>query len=292
MTDVAVLGAGRMGTALAARLATGGHTVAVWSRTSEHARAAADAAGVNATAVDDVSAAVGAAEVVLTFLADGAATCDVLLNAAVLGTLTPRHLVADLGTSGTEAVEAVGRVLKERGVRFVDAPVSGSVSTVNAGQLLIMASGSPADVAALESVLAPVASAVIRVGDIGAGQVMKLAVNLIVYATNAAISEALVLAESAAIPRETVYDVLQSSVVVSPFLKYKRTAFLDDQQPVAMALALVCKDLGLIRELAQRLDVSQPMTAAVADLVTDACAQGFGSLDMASLSRFLPLSTR
>jgi 3-hydroxyisobutyrate dehydrogenase len=291
MADIAVLGAGRMGTALVSRLATGGHRVHVWSRTAEHARDAATAAGENASATEDVAEAVASADVVLSFLADGAATCEVLLNARVLDALTPRHLVCDLGTSGIDAVTTLGRVLRAHGVRFVDAPVSGSVPTVNAGQLLVMASGSASDVAYLAPLLAPVASKVIHVGDIGAGQAMKLAVNLIVYATNAAISEAMVLAESAAIPGEIAYDVLQSSVIASPFLTYKRAAFLDDAQPVAMALALVSKDLTLVRALGHELKAPQPVTVAVAQLVTDACARGYAAKDMASLHQFLPLST-
>jgi 3-hydroxyisobutyrate dehydrogenase-like beta-hydroxyacid dehydrogenase len=208
----------------------------------------------------------------------------------VLDAVKPGQLVCDLGTSGIDTVKRLERVLAEREVRFVDAPVSGSVPTVQAGRLLVMAGGSAQDVADVTPVLAPVAANVIHVGEVGAGQAMKLAVNLIVYATNAAISEALVLAETAGIHREVAYDVLQNSVVSSPFLTYKRAAFLDDSEPVAMSLALVNKDLGLILALARELEVSQPVTAAVAQRVTAACTEGYAAHDMASLRRFSPRS--
>lgn len=288
MADVAVLGTGRMGAALARRLAGAGHRVTVWNRTAAAAQAVADAlpAG-SATVAATPAEAVRDRDVVLAMLADGAATRAVVLDTAVLAALRRGSVVCDLGTSGVDTATALEAGLAAAGVRFVDAPVSGSVPAVEAGTLLVMAGGDPAAVDAARPVLEAVARRVLRVGGAGAGQAMKLAVNLVVHDLNAALSEALILAESAGITRESAYDVLQDSVVGAPFVAYKRAAFLDPGTPVAMSLDLVLKDLGLITALAADHGVPCGVTEAARTSVRDACAAGLGGQDMAALSRFL-----
>jgi 3-hydroxyisobutyrate dehydrogenase len=225
-------------------------------------------------------------QVVLSILADGSATCDVLLDTQVLSALAEGVVVCDLGTSGPAAARTLAARLSQAGVSFVDAPVSGSVPAVVAGTLLVMAAGDPAAVRAAEPVLAAFARRVIRVGEAGAGQAMKLAVNLVVHDLNAALAEALVLAEKSGITRQAAYDVLQDSVVGAPFVTYKRAAFLDPSTPVAMSLDLVLKDLGLVAALAAELGVDDPVTLAARTRVAAACEAGFASQDMAALSRF------
>lgn len=285
MAEVAVLGAGRMGSAMARRVAGAGHRLTVWNRTGAAADALASSVP-GARAAGTAAEAVRGCDVVLSMLADGAATCAVLLDMDVLGALPRRGVVCDLATSGVAAAGALGAVLAEAGVPFVDAPVSGSVPAVEAGTLLVMAGGDPAAIAVAEPVLAAFASRVVRVGDVAAGQAMKLAVNLVVHDLNAALSEALILAEHAGITRETAYDVLADSVVAAPYVRYKRAAFLEPATPVAMSLDLVRKDLRLIAELAADMGVAIAVTTAAEVVVDAACEAGHGSEDMAALSRF------
>ena len=195
-----MLGTGRMGSAMARRVAGAGHGLTLWNRNPARARALAASvpgAAVAATAEE----AVRGCDVVLSVLADGEATCAVLLDTAVLAALPRGGVVCDLATSGVAAAGELGAALAAVGVRFVDAPVSGSVPAVDAGTLLVMAGGEAAAIAAAEPVLAAFARRVVRVGDVSAGQAMKLAVNLVVHDLNAALSEALVLAEHAGIGR-------------------------------------------------------------------------------------------
>lgn len=285
MAEVAVLGAGRMGSAMARRVAGAGHRLTVWNRTGAAADALASSVP-GARAAGTAAEAVRGCDVVLSMLADGAATCAVLLDMDVLGALPRRGVVCDLATSGVAAAGALGAVLAEAGVPFVDAPVSGSVPAVEAGTLLVMAGGDPAAIAVAEPILAAFASRVVRVGDVAAGQAMKLAVNLVVHDLNAALSEALILAEHAGITRETAYDVLADSVVAAPYVRYKRAAFLEPATPVAMSLDLVRKDLRLIAELAADMGVAIAVTTAAEVVVDAACKAGHGSEDMAALSRF------
>jgi 3-hydroxyisobutyrate dehydrogenase-like beta-hydroxyacid dehydrogenase len=274
-----------MGSAMARRVAGAGHGLTVWNRSG----AAADAlvsSVPGARAAGTAAEAVRGCDVVLSMLADGAATCAVLLDMDVLGALPRGGVVCDLATSGVAAAGELGAVLADAGVPFVDAPVSGSVPAVEAGTLLVMAGGDPAAIAVAEPVLAAFASRVVRVGDVAAGQAMKLAVNLVVHDLNAALSEALILAEHAGITRETAYDVLADSVVAAPYVRYKRAAFLDPATPVAMSLDLVRKDLRLIAELAADVGVAIAVTTAAEVVVDAACEAGHGSEDMAALSRF------
>ncbi len=197
MADVAILGTGRMGAAMARKLAESGHSVTLWNRTPSAAEAVAADSG--ADVAPTAAHAVAGADVVIAMLASGEVTTSVLLDEAVLSALRPGTSVCDMSTSGVEAAKALDGVLTPAGVLFVDAPVSGSVPTVIAGQLLVMASGSREGVHRAEPVLAAFAKRVVYVGDAGAGQAMKLAVNLAVHTLNAAISEALALARSAGV---------------------------------------------------------------------------------------------
>lgn len=277
-----------MGAAMARRVAGAGHRLTVWNRTRAGAEAVAAALPEGAaTVADDPAEAVRGRDVVLSMLADGSATRAVLLDTDVRSAIVPGTVVCDLGTSGVETAHALAEGLAAAGARFVDAPVSGSVPAVEGGTLLVMASGDADAVDAARPVLEAFARLVLRVGDAGAGQAMKLAVNLVVHDLNAALAEALTLAESAGIARESAYDVLQESVVAAPFVLYKRAAFLDPGTPVAMSLDLVRKDLDLITAYAAELGVASEVTDAARARVAAACEAGIGSQDMASLSRFL-----
>jgi 3-hydroxyisobutyrate dehydrogenase len=290
VADVAILGMGRMGSAMARRVAAAGHDVTVWNRTEATARALAESTSdarvrVAATPED----AVDDRAIILSVLADGDAGRAVLLDPVVLAHLTPGAVVCDLGTSGVAAAHDLERGVRAAGARFIDAPVSGSVPAVQAGTLLVMAGGDEDAVAAGSAVLSAFARRVIHVGAVGAGQTMKLAVNLVVHNLNAAVAEALALATKAGISGDAAYDVFEQSVIAAPFVGYKRAAFLDLRTPVAMSLDLASKDLHLIAELASELGVPVPVSDAAARSVAAACAAGFGPDDMASLTRFLTL---
>lgn len=285
MADVAVLGVGRMGAAMTKRLAAAGHNVVVWNRT----RAAADAVAesVEVGVASTPGEAVKDADVVIAMLSSGDVTESVLLADDVLAALRDGAIVCDMGTSGVATAHTLHDRLTATGHAFVDAPVSGSVPTVEAGQLLVMAGGGAESVAAVTPVLAAFAKQVIHLGGTGTGQAMKLAVNLVVYDLNSAISEALVLATRSGIAADTAYDVFQNSVVAAPFVNYKRDAFLTEDAPVAMSLELVSKDLRLITALADGLHAAVPGTRAVHAAVDAACRAGHNGQDLAALFRYL-----
>ncbi|OIQ70815.1 2-hydroxy-3-oxopropionate reductase [mine drainage metagenome] len=288
MAEVAMLGTGRMGSAMARRIVLAGHQLVIWNRSRPSAdELASDVGSLLARVADTAAEAAAGAQFIISSLANGDATQAVLLDPTFLASLRPDSIVCDMGTSGISSALAVSNKFEEVGHLFVDAPVSGSVATADAGQLFVMASGDESAVSALKPILMTFSKQVTYLGVAGNGQAMKLAVNLVVHSVNAALSEAFVFASQAGISPEDAYGVFEDSVVGSAFIRYKRQAFLTDQAPVAMTLDLVKKDLGLISSSAAQLDLNLSVTNAVASLVDESCDAGFGSRDMADLSKFL-----
>ncbi len=124
-----------------------------------------------------------------------------------------------------------------------------------------------------------------RVGDTGAGQAMKLAVNSLLHAYNAALSESLVLAERGGVARDAALDVLSDSAAAAPFLRYKRPAFEDPGAvPVAFTVDLMRKDLRLVREFAALHGSPMPVAAAVAAVADAVSAAGMGGHDMSGVA--------
>ena len=289
MANVAILGTGKMGSAMARELATAGHTIWLWNRTKEKAdKVASDIASSFVIVASDVVDAIAHSEIVISIFADGKITQEVLLSDSILlDSANPDTIFVDMGTSGFETAKILSESFSKAGLAFVDAPVSGSMATIASHQLLVMASGNADAIDRIRPVLLAFSKKVANLGAAGNGQAMKLAVNLIVHSLNAAIAEGLALATAAGIDPSAAYDIFDESVVAAPFVKYKRAAFLDSSSPIAMRMDTVVKDLGLIRALGRAKGVRLEATWTVENLYRQACAAGFASEDMASLVRFL-----
>jgi 3-hydroxyisobutyrate dehydrogenase-like beta-hydroxyacid dehydrogenase len=280
---VAVVGAGRMGAAMVGTLRRAGVEVVVFNRT--RSRAEATGGAVAATARE----AAAGAQVVLSSLAD-----DDAVEAAYTGSdgvvagLQPGTVVCESSTIDPATVRRLAPLVEDRRAFLLDTPVSGSVSTVEAGQLTIMAGGDPAVLDRVRPVLDPLARQVFHIGELGSGAVMKLTVNSVLHGLNLALSEGLVLAERAGVARETAYEVLAASVVAAPFVHYKREAFEHPgQPPVAFSLDLVSKDLDLVLDLAARAGASMEQAAVNRQVVRAAVAAGLGAHDLSELTTYL-----
>lgn len=287
MTDVAVVGTGRMGAAMAARVAGAGHRVTVFNRSPDRAATVADRIGA-AVAATAREAAAGA-EVVIASLADDTAVRHVYGGSdGLVAGLTAGAVVADTSTVHPDTVRAMAALVSRAGAELLDAPVSGSVPLVERGELTVLAGGTPAALDTARPVLETFAARIFHLGGQGAGATMKLAVNSVVHALNQALSEALVLAERAGIDRALAYDVFAASAVAAPFVHYKREAFVHPEAaPVAFALDLVGKDLDLINALAAGVGARMDQLATNRATVAEAIAAGHGSRDMSALAALL-----
>ena len=283
----AVLGAGNMAGAMVGTLRRAGLDVTVWNRTGARAEAVAEAH--DATAVPTAIDAVGAADIVISSLADDEAVLGTYLGEeGAAESLSPRQVVLEMSTVGPGTALRVGEAVGARGAAFLDAPVSGSVPTVEKGELTIMVGGDPAGLERARPVLDALAEKVFHVGALGAGATVKLAVNALVHAIDVGLSEALVLAEKAGVDRSAAYDVFAAGAAAAPFVLYKRPAFEDpDRAPLTFTLDLMAKDLDLILSLAHEAGASMGQAERNRELVRRALAAGFSGRDMSTLAEYL-----
>lgn len=284
---VAVIGTGRMGTAMVGRLAGAGHHLTVHNRT--RAKAEAVAARHDAAVAPTPREAVREADVVLVSLADDAAVRAAYGGPdGLVAGLAAGQVVADTSTVDPETLRGLEGAVVAAGAALLDTPVSGSVSTVEAGALLVMAGGDAAALERARPALEAIASRIVHLGPLGAGATMKLVVNAMVHALNGALAEALVLAEKAGLDRARAYDVIAASAVGAPFVAYKRDAYLSPERtPVAFALNLVAKDLALADALAARVAAPMPQLATNREVVQRAVAAGLGDADLSALATLL-----
>ena len=155
----------------------------------------------------------------------------------------------EMSTIGPTAARRFAARAADAGVEMLDAPVSGSTAAAEAATLASMVGGSEAALERARPVLEAMTETHFHLGPSGAGAAMKLAVNVMLAAQTVAIAEALVMAELAGIGRAAAYDVIAAGALASPFVDYKRDAFLDsDGTPPAFALDLMRKDLRLALE--------------------------------------------
>lgn len=284
---VAVIGTGRMGTAMVGRLAGAGHHLTVHNRT--RAKAEAVAARHDAAVAPTPREAVREADVVLVSLADDAAVRAAYGGPdGLVAGLAAGQVVADTSTVDPETLRGLEAAVVAAGAALLDTPVSGSVSTVEAGALLVMAGGDAEALERARPALEAIASRIVHLGPLGAGATMKLVVNAMVHALNGALAEALVLAEKAGLDRARAYDVIAASAVGAPFVAYKRDAYLSPERtPVAFALNLVAKDLALADALAARVAAPMPQLATNREVVQRAVAAGLGDADLSALATLL-----
>ncbi len=287
--SVAVLGIGKMGSAMTKELVAAGYQVTIWNRNHSVAEQLAMEINSSNLSVSLTSkTALENADLAICVFTNGVVTQSVLLDDPnVLEDAKSNLIIVDMGTSGVESAHALSKALASKKLSFIDAPVSGSVATIAAHQLLVMASGDESTIDQARPVFSAFAKKTAFIGQAGAGQAMKLAVNLIVHSLNAAVSEALALATANGIEASAAYDVLEESVVAAPFVKYKRAAFLDTSAPVAMRIDTVGKDLGLILGLGKESGVDLRAASGIAELYQQAASAGYEAQDMASLFRFI-----
>lgn len=282
-----MIGIGRMGAAMAGTLARAGHELLLWNRDREKAERVAEAIGASLTLT--AAEAASRARIVLTSLADDAAVEAVYRGpGGVVEGIGPDAVAVDTSTIDPQTVKAIGAAVDATGAGFLDCPVSGSVSTVEAGDLTIMAGGNAALVERVRPVLEPLAARIVHVGPRGAGAATKLAVNNLVHGLNVALSEAIVLAERAGVDRSVAYDVFAGGAGGAPFVQYKREAFEHPETaPVAFSLDLVAKDYELILGLGERVGAPMAQAATALEIVRGAIARGFGERDLSAIAVYL-----
>jgi len=284
MTTVAVVGTGRMGAAMARSLARTGHAVVLQNRTRERCDPIASAIG--ARVVETPAEAAAASDVAITMLADDAAVTSVY--AGPDGLVAGAHsggVLVDMSTVLPATIRSLEGDVRATGSGLLDAPVSGSVSLAESGQLTLMVGGSEVDLDRARPVLESLSKAIFHLGPLGSGAVMKLAVNTVVFGLNGALAEGLALAEAAGVDRGLAYDVIAAGAAGAPYVAYKRGQFVEPESaPVAFSLGLTAKDLRLILATAESVGQPLPQTQVNLELVLAAASAGREEHDFASVA--------
>lgn len=278
--EIGFAGIGLMGGPMSRRLAASRKLVA-WNRTAAKASELAAAAPEGAVRVAAAPKELAACDVVLLMLIDDAAAHEVLLGPEGVFAADERpKIVVNMSTIGILAAETLRAACEERGVAYVSSPVSGSTAYAADGQLTIIASGPPEAVEAVTPLLDELGKQTLVVGTGTQANLAKLCVNLIIGATNQALAESLAMGLKGGIDEETLLGVLESSVIVSPWLRYKVRQLIDHDFTPGHTLHGLNKDWWLMEEASRVLEAPLPVTALVHQKIRAAVGHGHGELDM------------
>ncbi|GAA1538450.1 2-hydroxy-3-oxopropionate reductase [Actinomadura kijaniata] len=281
MSRIAFIGLGIMGAPMAGHLVRAGHEVTGYDVVPKGLDALVAAGG---TAADSTAEAVSGAEIVVTMLPQDEHVESVYFgDGGVLANAKPGTLCIDFSTVRPETSIRVAEAGRERGLRVLDAPVSGGEKGAVDAVLSIMVGGAEEDFEAARPVFEAVGKTFERVGGSGAGQYVKAANQLIVGGTYALAAEAIVLMEAAGVDAKAGLDVIAGGLAASRILDIKRDTMLRREFQPGFRIDLHHKDMGIATAAARSADVSLPMTAQVAQLIAAARAKGYGSLDHSAL---------
>ncbi len=281
MANLGFVGLGVMGGRMAQRLLDAGHSVTGYNRTKSKAQSLIDS-GMNWA--DSPRAAAEASEITFSMVTNTEALEAVARGRdGVIAGLGAGKIYIDMSTVSPAASRALASEVKAKGAAMLDAPVSGSVATLEEGKLSIMVGGEREVVERARPILQAIGPKVTHVGPNGLAVSMKIATNLSLAVQMLAFSEGVLLAEKSGIARETAVEVLLNSVIASPMVKYRGPFVLKQPDEAWFDVNMMQKDLLLALELGRQKDVPLPTTAVTNEMLTTARAMGLAKKDFAAL---------
>ncbi len=281
MGNLGFIGLGAMGGRMVKRLLDAGHTVTGYNRTKSKAEWLLD---LGMRWADSPREVAQAADVIFSMVTNTAAVRAISEGAdGLLTGLGPGKTYVDMSTISPAASRELADRAAEKGARMLDAPVSGSVSTLEEGKLSIMVGGDREAFEKVKPILLDIGPKVTHVGENGLAVTMKIATNLSLAVQMLALSEGLLLAEKGGIPRETALEVLLNSVIASPMIKYRGPFVLKMPDEAWFNVNMMQKDMLLALELGRQLDVPLPTTAVTNEMLTAARGMGLADKDFAVL---------
>jgi 3-hydroxyisobutyrate dehydrogenase len=279
MANLGFVGLGVMGSRMVKRLLDAGHTITGYNRTRSKAQWLLEA-GMRWG--DSPRAVAETADVTLSMVTNTTALQSVTEGAdGVLAGMGPGKIYVDMSTVSPAASRELAARIAAQGALMLDAPVSGSVSTLEEGRLSIMVGGDVAAFEKIKAILLDIGPKVTRVGGNGLAVSMKIATNLSLAVQMLAFSEGVLLAEKSGIQRETAVEVLLNSVIASPMVKYRGPFVLKMPDEAWFDVDMMQKDMTLALEMGRQLDVPLPTTAVTNEVLTAARGMGLAEKDFA-----------
>lgn len=285
MVHLGFIGLGVMGSRMAKRLLDAGHTLTGYNRTRAKAQWLVD---LGMHWGDTPRAVAQAADVVFIMVAHTAALQAVADGPdGVLAGLRPQSVLVDMSTVSPSASRALAARVAAQGAHMLDAPVSGSVITLEQGKLSIMVGGEKTAFERVVPILRDIGPKVTHVGANGLAASMKIATNLSLAVQMLAFSEGVLLAEKSGIARQTAVEVLLNSVIASPMVQYRGPFVLQQPDEAWFDVNMMQKDLLLALEMGRELDVPLPTTAVTNEMLTAARGMGLAAKDFAAVFEVL-----
>jgi 3-hydroxyisobutyrate dehydrogenase-like beta-hydroxyacid dehydrogenase len=285
MANLGFVGLGAMGSEMVSRLLDKGHAVTGYNRTKSKAQRLLDRGMQWA---DSPRAVAAAADFTLSMVTNSAALTQVFDGPdGMLAGLSAGKILIDMSTVSPAVSRALADRVRQKGADMVDAPVSGSVLTLQQGKLSVMVGGRPETFERLKPVLLDIGPKVTHVGDNGLALVMKIATNLSLAVQMLAFSEGVLLAEKSGIARETAVDVMTHSVIGSPMIQYRGPFVLNMPEHAWFDVNMMQKDMLLALELGRQVEVPLPTTAATNEVLTAARGMGLANKDFSILFEVL-----
>jgi 3-hydroxyisobutyrate dehydrogenase-like beta-hydroxyacid dehydrogenase len=285
MANLGFVGLGVMGSRMVTRLLNAGHTVTGYNRTQSKAQQLLDA-GMRWGNTPRMVAE--AADVTLSMVTNTAALSAVTEGPdGILAGLESGKIYVDMSTVSPAASRDLATRASAKGAHMLDAPVSGSVITLEEGKLSIMVGGDADTFEKIKPILQSIGPKVTHVGGNGLAVSMKIATNLSLAVQMLAFSEGVLLAEKSGIKREIAVEVLLNSVIASPMVKYRGPFVLNMPDEAWFNVNMMQKDMNLALEMGRELSVPLPTTAATNEFLTAARGMGLAEQDFAILFEVL-----
>ena len=283
-SSVGLIGLGLMGRPIATNLLKKGFSLTVWNRTPARAQALASEGAKVAATPQEVAAA---SDVLIVIVSDPPAVEHVLWgDKGALGSLRRGSVLVECSTISPTLARREAAACAERGVEYLDAPVTGGTWGAEKGELVMMVGGAAETLKGVEPVFAAIAKRWFHLGPAGAGQTVKLAMNLLLALEVDALAEALALAQAGGVAGERLVEVMQSSMGRAPVLDVKAPMLLEHNYPPSFPLRLMHKDLALALELAKQLGVSLPAGTAAGEIYGKILSAAREDLDYAAIGRY------
>jgi 3-hydroxyisobutyrate dehydrogenase-like beta-hydroxyacid dehydrogenase len=279
MANLGFVGLGVMGSEMVSRLLSKGHTVTGYNRTRAKAQRLIDH-GMKWG--DSPRAVCAAADVTFSMVTNEKALAAIMEGPdGILRAVAPGKFLIDMSTVSPHYSRSVAAKAREKGADMIDAPVSGSVITLQEGKLSVMVGGRRETFDRLKPILDDIGPKVTYVGDNGLALSMKIATNLSLAVQMMAFCEGVLLAEKSGIAREVAVDVLRNSAIASPMIKYRGPFVLTMPAEAWFDVNMMQKDMMLALDMGRALDVPLPTTAVCNEFLTAARGMGFAKQDFA-----------
>ena len=281
---VGLIGLGLMGHPMGANLLKAGHPLTVWNRTASRGDDLVARGAKRAATPGELAAA---SEVVLTIVSDPPALESVLWGeGGVFSGLRPGSLLIESSTVSPALEKRAAAAAAAKGSEFLEAPVTGGTWGAEKGELVFMLGGEASTIVRAEPVLGAMGKKWFHLGPIGAGQTVKLAMNLLLNLEVEAFAEALALVTRAGVPGQSLFEVMQSSMGRSGVLDLKGANMLKGEYKPSFPLRLMHKDVGLALELGNQLGVPLPAAAAAREVMNAVKGATKEDVDFSALATF------